>query len=126
MARKKEIKVESRDEWRDRQIEELTLDKLRIVTFDIEYTLKMLNRLQGDVSVLMCLLSEKYKNRLRKKYRTDDIDGINKFDIKKYCDKIEVNLLCLEPALNSVKQIKRLPSVAEIVRMIESGKEVRL
>lgn len=126
MARKKEIKVESRDEWRDKQIKELTTERFNIITHDIGYTLEVLGRLQGAVNTLRALMGEDYKNRLRRKYNTDDIDGINKFDLKRCRERIETYLTCLEPALNSVKQIERLPSVAEIVNMIENQKEIKL
>lgn len=115
-----------RDEWRDRQIAELTTEQFNIITHDILYALDALRMLEVNVSALRAVLSENFKNRLRMEYNTDNVDGINTSNIKLFREKIETNLICLEPALNSVKQIERLPSVAEIVRMIENGKEVKL
>lgn len=120
MARKKEIKVESHDEWRDKTIKELTNEEFNIITHDIHYALSTLRDLEHNIDILRVLMSERYKDNLRKKYHNGDIDKINSHDLNKWRDKVEANLICLEPALNSVKQIERLPSVAEIVNMIEN------
>lgn len=126
MARKKEIKVESHDEWRDKQIEELTTERFNIITHDIHYALSTLRDLGHNIDILRVLMSDRYKDNLREKYPNGDIDKINSHDLVRFQNKVEANLICLEPALNSVKQIERLPSVAEIVNMIENEKDIKL
>lgn len=127
MAKKKYQSVkEMHDEFRDKQIAELTQERFNIITYDIRYALSVLSDFERNIGILRVLMSEKYKNNLREKFPNGDIDKINMRDVMEYRDKIEANLICLEPALNSVKQIERLPSVAEIVSMIENGKEVRI
>lgn len=121
MARKKEIKVESFDEWRDKTIKELTPEDWNIAIRDIRYALNALLALKDNVVTLQILMGETYKHLLRVKYPNGDIDKINEHDLKKVRDRIEANLIDLEPALNSVKQIERLPTVGEIVRMIEAN-----
>ena len=126
MARKKEIKVESFDEWRDKTIKELTPEEFNIITHDIKYALNAVLTLKGNVVTLQLLMGEKYKQRLRDKYPNGDIDKINEHDLKKIRDRIEANLIDLEPVLNSVKQIERLPAVGEIVRMIEDNPDKQI
>lgn len=120
MARKKEIKVESFDEWRDKTIKGLTPEDWNIAIHDIRYALNALLALKDNVVTLQILMGETYKHLLRVKYPNGDIDKINEHDLKKVRDRIEANLIDLEPVLNSVKQIERLPTVGEIVRMIEA------
>lgn len=126
MARKKEIKVESHDEWRDKQIEELTTERFNIITHDIHYALSTLRDLERNIGIMRVLMSDTYKQRLREKFPNGDIDKISAREINEYRDKVEANLICLEPAFNSLKQIERLPSVAEIVNMIENEKKIKL
>lgn len=126
MARKKEIKVESHDEWRDKQIEELTTERFNIITHDIHYALSTLRDLERNIGIMRVLMSDAYKQRLREKFPNGDIDKISAREINEYRDKVEANLICLEPAFNSLKQIERLPSVAEIVNMIENEKKIKL
>lgn len=126
MARKKEIKVESNDEWRDKQIEELTTERFNIITHDIHYALSTLRDLERNIGIMRVLMSDTYKQRLREKFPNGDIDKISAREINEYRDKVEANLICLEPAFNSLKQIERLPSVAEIVNMIENEKKIKL
>lgn len=126
MTRKKEIKVESHDEWRDRQIAELTDERFNIITHDLHYALSTMRDLECNIGVLQCLMSEQYKNNVRKKFPNGDVDKIVMRDVVKCRDKVEANLICLEPALNSVKQIERLPTVGEIVRMIEDNPDKQI
>lgn len=126
MARKKEIKVESHDEWRERQIEELTTERFNIITHDIRYVLSTMRDLERNIGIMRVLMRDTYKQRLCEKFPNGDIDKISAREINEYRDKIEVNLICLEPALNSIKQIERLPSVAEIVNLIENEKKIKL
>lgn len=126
MARKKEIKIETHNGWRDKTIKELTTEEFNIITHDIHYALTTLRDLGHNIDILRVLMSERYKDNLRKKYPNGDIDKINSHDLKRFHDKIEANLICLEPALNSVKQIGSLPTAGEIVKMIENEKEIKL
>lgn len=126
MIRKKEVKVETHDEWRDKTIKELTTEEFNIIAHDIRYVLSTLRDLEHNIDILRVLMSERYKDNLRKQFPNGDIDKINSHDLKRFCDKIEANLICLEPALNSVKQIERLPTAGKIVKMIENEKEIKL
>lgn len=127
MAKKKfQSMQEMHEEFRDNMIEELTTERFNIITYDIRYALSTMRDLERNIGIMRVLMSDTYKQRLREKFPNGDIDKISAREINEYRDKVEANLICLEPALNSVKQIERLPSVAEIVRMIGNGKEIKL
>lgn len=129
MARKKEIKVESMHDFRDRMVKELSVEDFNIMAFDVKHALGVVRELTNNVNVLRILMSDKYKQNLQAKYPNADVERLGSHDIKEFHGRIECNLGELEVALNSLKQIERLPSVAEIVRMIENepnGEIIRL
>lgn len=129
MARKKEIKIETSAEFRDRMVKELSVEGFNIMAFDIKHTLGVIRDLANNVNILRALMSDKYKQSLQAKYPNADIERLGLHDIKDFRKRIKCNLSELEVSLNSIKQIERLPSVWDIVRMIENepnGQIIRL
>lgn len=129
MARKKEIKVETFAEFRDRMVKELSVEDFNIMAFDIKHTLGVIRDLANNVNALKVLMSDKYKQSLQAKFPNADVKLLGSHDIKEFRERIKCNLGELAVSFNSIKQIERLPSVWDIVRMIENepnGEIIRL
>lgn len=129
MARKKEIKVETSAEFRDRMVKELSVEDFNIMAFDIKHSLGVIRDLTNNVNILKVLMSDKYKQSLQAKYSNADVEQLGSHDIKEFRERVKCNLSELEVALNSVRQIEQLPSEWDIVRMIETepnGQIIRL
>lgn len=110
-------------------VRELSVEDFNIMAFDIKHALGVIRDLTNNVNVLRILMSDKYKQSLQQKYPNADVEQLGSHDIRNFRERIECNLGELEVALNSLRQIERLPSVAEIVKMIENepnGEIVRL
>lgn len=107
-------------------MKELTTEQFNITTHDIRSALSLLRDLSDNVNVLRIIMGDEFKQRLHRQYPNANVDQLNSHNLTKIREVIEARLIGLEPALNSVKQIERLPTVAEIVRMIENNPDKQI